>query len=207
MSPEAIGRTIQLILAPVVMFSACSVFVGGVLNHYTSVGDRIRALTRERLELLRDGGGALSREQLDEIDRQLPELLHRHRLIHHALLAVYASIGILVLTMCIIALTATIPAEWVGPLVYGVFLLSVLAVLVGVVRITATNLGPEAAPLYVLPTLWFRNTWAWGTPDERPLLRQIAPGVVEAQHGQLGTYTLACDGAPEVLFTENESDA
>ena len=48
---------------------------------------------------------------------------------HHALLAVYTSIGILVLTMCVIALTATIPAEWVGPLVYGVFLLSVLAVL------------------------------------------------------------------------------
>jgi len=135
-SPEAIGRTIQLILAPVVMFSACSVFVGGVLNHYTSVGDRIRALTRERLELLRDGKSALSLERLDEIDTQLPELLHRHRLIHHALLAVYASIGILVLTMCIIALTATISAEWVGALVYGVFLLSVLAVLVGVVLIT-----------------------------------------------------------------------
>ena len=124
MSPEAIGRTIQLILAPVVMFSACSVFVGGVLNHYTSVGDRIRALTRERLELLRDRRSALSRERLDEIDTQLPELLHRHRLIHHALLAVYTSIGILVLTMCVIALTATIPAEWVGPLVYGVFLLA-----------------------------------------------------------------------------------
>jgi len=76
-----------------------------------------------------------------------------------------------------------------------------------VVRITATNRGPEAAPLHVLPTLWFRNTWAWGTPDERPVLRQIAPGVIEAQHGQLGTYTLACDGAPEVLFTENESNA
>ena len=121
MSPEAIGRTIQLILAPVVMFSACSVFVGGVLNHYTSVGDRIRALTRERLGLLRTGKSALSRERLDEIDTQLPELLHRHRLIHHALLAVYTSIGILVLTMCVIALTATIPAEWVGPLVYGVF--------------------------------------------------------------------------------------
>ena len=136
MSPEAIGRTIQLILAPVVMFSACSVFVGGVLNHYTSVGDRIRALTRERLELLWDRRSALSRERLDEIDTQLPELLHRHRLIHHALLAVYTSIGILVLTMCVIALTATIPAEWVGPLVYGVFLLSVLAVLVGVVLIT-----------------------------------------------------------------------
>src|SRR5205823_11467783 len=106
MSPEAIGRTIQLILAPVVMFSACAVFVGGVLNHYTSVGDRIRALTRERLELLRDGGSTLRLERL------------------------------LVVTMCIIALTATIPAEWVGPLVYGVFLLSVLAVLGGVVLVT-----------------------------------------------------------------------
>ena len=118
------------------LLRSSKVFVGGVLNHYTSVGDRIRALTRERLELLRDGRSALSRERLDEIDTQLPELLHRHRLIHHALLAVYASIGILVLTMCIIALTATISAEWVGPLVYGVFLLSVLAVLVGVVLIT-----------------------------------------------------------------------
>src|SRR5439155_22136575 len=28
-----------------------------------------------------------------------------------------------------------------------------------VVRITVTNRGPEAAPLHVLPTLWFRNTW------------------------------------------------
>ena len=30
------------------------------------------------------------------------------------------------------------------------------------VRITAANRGPEAAPLHLLPTLWFRNTWALG---------------------------------------------
>src|SRR6202049_4229325 len=30
------------------------------------------------------------------------------------------------------------------------------------IRITAANRGPDAAPLHVLPTLWFRNTWAWG---------------------------------------------
>jgi len=30
------------------------------------------------------------------------------------------------------------------------------------IRITAHNRGPEAAPLHILPTLWFRNTWAWG---------------------------------------------
>jgi Ni/Fe-hydrogenase subunit HybB-like protein len=136
-TPEAIGRAIQLILAPVVMFSACSVFVGGVLNHYTSVGDRIRALTRERLELLRDPNpNPLAQERLDEIDVQLPDVLHRHRLIHHALLAVYASIAILIATMCVIAVTASVTADWVGSLVYGVFVLGVLAMLVGVVLIT-----------------------------------------------------------------------
>ena len=30
------------------------------------------------------------------------------------------------------------------------------------IRITAHNRGPDAAPLHILPTLWFRNTWAWG---------------------------------------------
>ena len=72
MSAEAIGRTIQLILGPVVMLSACSVFVGGVLNHYTSVGDRVRALTHERLELLSAGQSALARERLDETTRSYP---------------------------------------------------------------------------------------------------------------------------------------
>lgn len=136
MTPEAIGRTIQLILAPVVMFSACSIFVGGVLNHYAAVGDRIRALTRERLDVLRTPGTPLSLERLEEIDAQIPEIVQRHRLIHHALMAIYVSICILVLTMCITALTATVAADWVGTLVYGVFMVSVLSMLVGIVLIT-----------------------------------------------------------------------
>ena len=114
MTPEMIGRTIQLILAPVVMFSACSIFVGGVLSHYTSLSDRIRSLTRERLDLLRalpgDTGGTpgLLIERLDEIDRQLPEMAHRHRLIHDALLAMYGAIGVLVLAMLVGVLLVTL---------------------------------------------------------------------------------------------------
>lgn len=37
------------------------------------------------------------------------------------------------------------------------------------ISITACNRGPEAAPLHILPTLWFRNVWN-GNPDERPQL-------------------------------------
>ena len=35
------------------------------------------------------------------------------------------------------------------------------------IRITVDNRGPEAAPLHVLPTLWFRNTWSWGRQRRR----------------------------------------
>jgi hypothetical protein len=59
----------------------------------------------------------------------------------------------------------------------------------------------------VLPTLWFRNTWSWGLDDRKPGLRQASADVVEATHRDLGTYWLHCDGTPELLFTENESNA
>ena len=38
------------------------------------------------------------------------------------------------------------------------------------IRVTATNRGPEAAALDLLPTLWFRNTWAWDRGAPRPTL-------------------------------------
>ena len=145
MSAETISRTIMLILAPVVMFSACSIFVGGVLSHYTSLSDRIRALTRERLDLLRslrrpqddtEAARDIALERLEEIDGQLPDLLGRHQLVHHAALAVYGAIGIFILTMCVIALTAAVSADWVATLVFGVFLAGVLVMLLGVVLIT-----------------------------------------------------------------------
>jgi hypothetical protein len=75
------------------------------------------------------------------------------------------------------------------------------------VRVTVHNRGPEAARLHVLPTLWFRNTWSWGIDDRKPSLRQAGTGVIEASHHDLGTCRLACDGSPELLFTENETNA
>ena len=75
------------------------------------------------------------------------------------------------------------------------------------IRITVHNRGPEAARLRVLPTLWFRNTWSWGDDVRKPSLRRAGPGVVQATHHELGEYWLHCDGDPELLFTENESNA
>jgi hypothetical protein len=74
------------------------------------------------------------------------------------------------------------------------------------VRITVHNRGPEAARLRVLPTLWFRNTWSWGVDDRRPSLREAATALIETNHHALGPRWLHCDGRPELLFTENESN-
>ncbi|UWZ86070.1 MGH1-like glycoside hydrolase domain-containing protein [Occallatibacter riparius] len=74
------------------------------------------------------------------------------------------------------------------------------------VKITVHNRGPEAAPIHVLPTVWFRNTWMWQSNPGRPLLRQIGNANILAQHEKLGERVLACDGNAELLFTENDSN-
>ncbi len=77
-------------------------------------------------------------------------------------------------------------------------------------RIRATNVGPDPAPLHVMPTALFRNTWSWDplATEERPSLRLDGHEVV-ADHPTLGRHRLAAraDGA-EVrwLFTENETN-
>jgi hypothetical protein len=75
------------------------------------------------------------------------------------------------------------------------------------VRISVHNRGPETAQLHVLPTLWFRNTWSWDSGKSKPVLGQIDKDKIHASHPQLGDYTLQCEGAAELLFTENESNA
>ncbi len=73
-------------------------------------------------------------------------------------------------------------------------------------RITVHNRGPAAAPLEILPQLFFRNTWSWGRSSAKPRLAAVGEGVVEAVHSELGVMYLHCAGAAELLFTENESN-
>jgi len=78
------------------------------------------------------------------------------------------------------------------------------------IRASVFNRGPDPATLRILPTLWFRNTWSWGWDDRRPEVRAIPapPGIValEAEHYYYGKRWLALEGAPDLLFTENETN-
>jgi Protein of unknown function (DUF2721) len=137
MSAETVTRTIQLILAPVVMVSACAIFVGGLLSHYEAINARMRTMTRERLDALRSSATAdrFVKERVAELDAQLPQLLQRHALVHHALLAAYMGILILVASMCAIAFSAVTAADWLVALVLAMFVAGILAILLSVVLI------------------------------------------------------------------------
>nr|MDQ5838557.1 glucosidase [Acidobacteriota bacterium] len=88
------------------------------------------------------------------------------------------------------------------------------------VRISVVNRGPEEATLQLLPHLWFRNTWSWDGRRERPQLRrcealkakgsgdssQASASVVEVEHDYYDQRYLFCEGGPELLFTENETN-
>ena len=78
------------------------------------------------------------------------------------------------------------------------------------IKITAFNRGPDLSSLTLCPTLWFRNTWSWGSVTDKPVVRQrissLGIKAIEAEHSYYGKRWLLCDGDPELLFTENESN-
>jgi hypothetical protein len=78
------------------------------------------------------------------------------------------------------------------------------------IRISVANRGPDASTLQVLPTLWFRNRWSWSADAPRPEIRLGTPlagtSVVETSHPAFASYRLFADGAPALLFTENETN-
>jgi hypothetical protein len=76
------------------------------------------------------------------------------------------------------------------------------------IRLTVTNRGPDEATLHLLPTLWFRNTWSWDRDRQPPRLSRAGNAAVLAECPEMtGPHRLDCEGAPELLFTENDTNA
>jgi hypothetical protein len=74
------------------------------------------------------------------------------------------------------------------------------------IQITISNRAAVAAPLHILPTLWFRNTWDWEKKSEKPSIEKGTSKNLKAVHSELGTYSLYFDRDLELLFTENETN-
>ncbi len=89
-------------------------------------------------------------------------------------------------------------------------------------RVTAHNRGPDAAELYLLPQLWFRNTWNWKPDQPRPEISHSSQGGIKLFHPEWDAYRFWAGGATRnnsrpqegvsslmrhaYLFTENETN-
>jgi len=73
-------------------------------------------------------------------------------------------------------------------------------------RVTIYNRGPDEAAIHLLPQLLFRNTWSWKENSPKPEIFPTNRSAIAAKHAELGTYTLNCDGNPELLFCDNETN-
>ena len=80
------------------------------------------------------------------------------------------------------------------------------------IEITAYNRASTPKPLWILPQIWYRNTWSWGRRGEgytvRPQMELTDNRIVKGQHASLGTtyFTAAARSDGEIVFCENETN-
>jgi len=74
------------------------------------------------------------------------------------------------------------------------------------IRITAHNRGRNAAPLHILPTAWFRNTWSWGVDDYKPMMTSSNEGYILIKHRELGEWGLYGDETDTEIYCDNETN-
>jgi Protein of unknown function (DUF2721) len=141
MTPTAV-RAVQAMVAPVVLVTTAAIFSGALLTLYSSIDARMRAMTNERREILTDRTGALlstvdvpptGRERLGQIDHELPLLLRRHRLLHNAVLLIFAGVSVLVLSVIAIGVAVTTASDGVGTAGLALVLRGTVTLLAGLV--------------------------------------------------------------------------
>ncbi len=149
---EEASRILQLILAPVVMVTACAIIVNALLTHYSAIGDRMRALARERVELLDTGlgdpaTGPLVGERLGQIEQQIPTLTLRHKQVRDAVLLVYVALFLFIIDMFVIGATVISGYRPAGTAIVALFLagIAVLAagVLMTVIEVRISHIAAE----------------------------------------------------------------
>src|SRR5215467_13684518 len=73
-------------------------------------------------------------------------------------------------------------------------------------RVTIHNRASEAALLHVLPQLWARNIWSWKPDSMKPQLVARGDHSISIDHPNLPHLRFFCEGRPEFLFCENETN-
>ncbi|MBC7969112.1 MAG: DUF2721 domain-containing protein [Verrucomicrobia bacterium] len=128
MTSDTIVKAISLILAPVVMITACAIIQNGLITHYAAISNHLRSVNQEILSLAEiDLSDTPSRAvYLHDLEHLLlPDLLRRNHIVHHVLGGIYTAILVLIVDMFVIAIAIAIGINWLAQVVLMVFLLGV----------------------------------------------------------------------------------
>src|SRR5579859_1809190 len=110
----AIANTLHIIgviLAPVAMITSCALLISSLQQRYVNMGDRLRAMHRERFDLYQlkldatntETQKSFVTERQRELAVQVPRILRRHQLIRDAMLLEYVAIGCYMINMGVLA--------------------------------------------------------------------------------------------------------
>lgn len=129
-------QAIQLILAPAVMINACGLLLLGISNKYSSLFNRIRLLTDEKRDLLKQQTERplhpLEQQRIENISKQLNGLLERARLVRNSVSCYFISVGIFVLTSLFIGIEYFFQLFWLHYIIIILFLTGMVVVFFGV---------------------------------------------------------------------------
>lgn len=130
-------QAIQLILAPGIMINACGLLLLGISNKFTTVLNRIRALTEEKRKLIlrvRNQESLPSENQrLESITRQIAGLMIRAQFIRNAVVCYFIAVALFVITSLVIGVDYFAQVPILGLLTLGFFLIGMITVFVGVI--------------------------------------------------------------------------
>jgi hypothetical protein len=127
-------------VAPVVLLTVGGMVSNGLITIYNDINNRVRDMTRERLEIRRGPAGqvldtdsmpAIDQERLADIGAQLPMLLRRHKLTRLSVLTIYVALVVLGLSIVVIALAVAMDDEIAGRVALGLVLAGTIIMLPG----------------------------------------------------------------------------
>jgi hypothetical protein len=145
-------NAISDMVAPVVLLTVGGMLSNGLITIYNDIDNRIRDMTRERLEIRGGPAGqlldtdsvpAIDQERLIEIGNQLPMLLRRHKLTRLSVLTIYAALVVLGLSIVVIALAVALEDEIIGRVALGLVVAGTVILLLGL-GVAAMSLARSA---------------------------------------------------------------
>ena len=136
LTTPAAMQTIQAILTPALMISACGLLLLGLNNRYAIVVGRIRALNDEKRKKLADPE-AIDREYVDAVRfesvmQQIPSLQHRANHLRHSLISLWTGVFCYLLSSMLLGFSIFFHVK-IASFAVWVFMIGIGSAAVGVV--------------------------------------------------------------------------